>query len=155
MNHTHAGTPPPQIRAARPEDEPAIRALLEAASLPTVELGRWLERFVVAERGGELVGAAGLEVHGADGLLRSVVVSEAERGGGVGGALTAGVLAEARAAGLRRVYLLTTTAEGYFPRLGFRRITREEASSDVRESVEFREACPASAAVMMLELRSS
>ena len=55
-------------------------------------------------------------------------------------------------AGLRRLYLLTTTAEEYFPRYGFRRIPRESASPAARESVEFREACPASAVTMVLEL---
>ena len=46
------------------------------------------------------------------------------------------------------MYLLTTTAEGWFPRFGFERIAREEVSEAVRGSVEFGGACPATAAVM-------
>ncbi|HEY8310016.1 MAG TPA: hypothetical protein VIG47_05635, partial [Gemmatimonadaceae bacterium] len=50
---------------------------------------------------------------------------------------------------IQALYLLTTTAEGYFPRFGFTRISRETASDGVRNSVEFRDACPASATVMV------
>ena len=46
------------------------------------------------------------------------------------------------------VYLLTTTADGFFPRFGFSRITRDDVPDSVKGSVEFRSACPASAVVM-------
>jgi amino-acid N-acetyltransferase len=140
------------LRAAAPSDLPAVLALLEGAGLPGAGVEAWLERFVVAEREGSVVAAAGLELYGADALLRSVVVDPAWRGQGLGSALTAELLGEARAAGIGRVYLLTDTAEGYFPRHGFRRIPREEASEAVRRSREFRELCPVSSIVMVAEL---
>lgn len=127
-------------------------ALLEASHLPTDEVGEWLERYIVAEENGEIVGVAGLEVHGGDGVLRSVAVEVSRRGGGLGGRLAATVIATARSAGLRRLYLLTTTAEHFFPRYGFRRIDRTAASTEVQASVEFREACPESAIAMVLDL---
>lgn len=136
------------LRPARPEDLPAVLALLEAAGLPTAGVAEWLPRFVVAEGAGGLAGVAGLEAYGDDALLRSVAVAEGWRGRGLGGRLTDAVLASAAAAGVRTVYLLTETAEGFFPRHGFRRIPREEASAAVRASAEFRELCPASSAVM-------
>lgn len=46
------------------------------------------------------------------------------------------------------VYLLTTSAESYFPKFGFVRVTREHVPASVKESIEFRSACPASAIVM-------
>ena len=58
------------------------------------------------------------------------------------------VLDEGRAAGIRDVYLLTTTAEHYFPRLGFACVDRECVPAAVRTSAEFTGACPASAVVM-------
>lgn len=140
------------IRSARPEDEPGVRVLLQEEGLPTDEVGRWLSHYVVAEEAGQVVGVAGLEVHGTDGVLRSVVVERSRRGGGLGGRLAATIIATARRAGLHRLYLLTTTAEEYFPRHGFRPIRRELASAEVRESVEFREACPDSAVCMVLDL---
>lgn len=140
------------IRSARPEDEAGVRALLEEEGLPTDEVARWLSHYVVAEDGGKVVGVAGLEVHGTDGVLRSVVVERSLRGGGLGGRLAATIIATARRAGLHRLYLLTTTAESYFPRHGFRPISRDAASARVRESVEFREACPDTAVAMVLDL---
>jgi N-acetylglutamate synthase-like GNAT family acetyltransferase len=50
---------------------------------------------------------------------------------------------------LSSIYLLTETADGFFPRFGFRRIERNEASPAVQQSVEFRELCPVSSTVMM------
>lgn len=140
------------IRSARPEDEAGVVALLTEAGLPLDEVREWLPRYVVAEDDGTVVGVAGLEVHGRDGVLRSVVVEPARRGSGLGGRLAATVIASARQAGLRRLYLLTTTAEDYFPRHGFRRIDRDDATPAVRESVEFRDACPDSAVAMVLDL---
>jgi N-acetylglutamate synthase-like GNAT family acetyltransferase len=58
------------------------------------------------------------------------------------------VLAEAQRLGVRDVYLLTTTAEQFFVRFGFTTVDRIEVPLSVRESVEFRSACPASATVM-------
>jgi len=137
------------IRPAGPADLPALLTLLESAHLPVEGVAEWLEWFVVAESAGRLVGAAGLEVYGSEGLLRSVAVAADRRGQGLGGALTDEALAAAARAGIRTVYLLTNTAEQYFPRHGFRRITREQVSAAVQQSVEFRELCPASSAVMV------
>lgn len=143
------------IRPARPADLKAMGELLEAAGLPMVGVAEHLPGFVVAEAAGALAGLAGLEVHGDDGLLRSVVVDPAYRGRGLGSRLTERILEAARTTELRRVYLLTTTAEDYFPSHGFRRIRRDDASPDVKRSVEFREACPASAVTMVLDLHLS
>lgn len=85
---------------------------------------------------------------GGDALLRSVVVNPDIRGTGLGEQLTRQVLDEARTHGVRAVYLLTTTAESYFPRFGFERIEWERVPARVRESREFRGACPASAIAM-------
>ncbi len=140
------------LRAARPEDLPAIEALLTGAGLPTAGVADSLAHFVVAEHDGAIVGVAGLEVYGADALLRSVAVADRWRGRGLGGALTGSVLAAAKADGLRAVYLLTETAESYFPKHGFRRSARAEVPEPVTHSVEFRELCPASSTVMVLTL---
>ncbi|HZJ70895.1 MAG TPA: GNAT family N-acetyltransferase, partial [Planctomycetota bacterium] len=67
-----------------------MRALLAAAGLPADDVSEaGLEGFVVAVRGERIVGAAGLELHGDAGLLRSVAVAGDERGAGLGSALVA------------------------------------------------------------------
>ena len=66
--------------------------------------------------------------------------------------MTEAALRLARANGVDTVYLLTTTAERFFPRLGFEPITRDQVPTTVQASVEFRSACPASAVVMRKRL---
>jgi len=146
------GSDDPVLRPATSADLDAVERLLEAEGLPVAGVSAALEGFVVAEAAGELVGVAGLERHGGDGVLRSVAVAPSFRSKGLGGRLTERVLDAAAGSGIRRVYLLTTTAADYFPRYGFRRIAREDASPGVQESVEFVEVCPASAVAMVLEL---
>lgn len=75
--------------------------MLAAAELPVGGIAdHFPGGYVVAERGGELVGAAGLAVHGAAGVLRSVVVAPALRGSGLGVALSVDRILAARAQGL-------------------------------------------------------
>ena len=139
---------PPDVRSAIKADYPAVIALLEAAGLPTAGVPRTLVDFLVADTGDGLAGAVGLERYGSDALLRSAVVRPGDQGSGIGAALVRALLDRARDGGLREIYLLTTTAERWFPRFGFRPVGRDQVPEAVRASVEFREACPASAAVM-------
>jgi amino-acid N-acetyltransferase len=57
-----------------------------------------------------------------------------------------------RQAGIEDVFLLTSTAEHYFPRFGFSCVGREVVTEGVQGSVEFQGACPASAVVMRKSL---
>jgi len=139
----------PTLRAARPDDRPAAEALLGALDLPLAGLDACFSTIWVAEAAdGPLVGLAGIELYPDGALLRSVAVHPDWRGTGLGRALIGRALDGARAAGARDAYLLTTTAERWFPRFGFVAIARDEVPPGVRQSVEFREACPASAVVM-------
>lgn len=140
------------IRAAAPSDLGAVHALLTAAKLPLDGIPSDLAHFLVAERDGAIVGAIGLEDYGAAALLRSAVVSPTLRGTGVGERLVRALLDATRAKGTTEVVLLTTTAESWFPRFGFERITRDEAPASVHASEEFQGACPASAVTMRLRL---
>ena len=140
------------IRRARPDDLPAVSGLLIAEGLPLAGVPESFGEFLVAESGGRQVAAAGLEVHGDVGLLRSVVVDSAFRGAGLGASLSEGILARARQNGLRSVYLLTTTAAEFFPRLGFHRIERRELPAVLNASEELRGACPDTAVAMVRDL---
>lgn len=136
------------IRLAAPGDFAGVVCLLEAADLPTAGLDRSLPDFLVAEESGRVVGAVGLEIYGDCALLRSAVVEAGRRGSGVGVDLVERLLRRAGTRGVREIYLLTTTAEHFFPRFGFARIPRDVVAAPVRASEEFRGACPDSAIVM-------
>jgi N-acetylglutamate synthase-like GNAT family acetyltransferase len=135
------------IRQAEPEDLPAVLALLTEAKLPTAGVAEHLNSYFVFDEGGSIVGSAGLELHGAAVLLRSLAVAAAARGAGLGAALLRRALHEAHG---RRdgVYALTTTAEAYLSRFGFERVPRSSLPSPLFESRELRDACPSSATVM-------
>ena len=138
------------LRAAGVADTDAVLGLARASGLLETGIAGALERFVVAVRGATIVGACGLEVHAEHGLLRTLGVSEAARGQGVGRALAISVVERARAEGLAGVYLLTTTARGFFARLGFEEAPRAQAPAGIRESWEFRSGCPDTAVLMRL-----
>lgn len=138
----------PQIRPAAPTDLAAVERLLSASNLPLEGVREALPAFVVAEVGDDVVGVAGLEVCRDNALLRSVVVQPEWRSHALGRALVTRVIADAEARGIHALYLLTTTAEYYFPNFGFHAITRDAMPDDVRGTTEFLGACPESATVM-------
>ena len=134
----------------------AIDALIRASALPAeVVRDRFPEAYVVARRGGDVVGVAALETHDQAGLLRSVAVAPGERGRGTGIALVGDRLATAWANGLASVYLLTTTAAPLFRRFGFAGADRASAPPALTASPEFAALCPSSATCMRLELRAA
>ena len=141
----------PRVRPATLDDLGAVEQLLTTSGLPLDGVRDAFSTFVVADAGHELVGVAGLEVCCDNALLRSVAVRPEWRSHGVGHALVTRIVADAEARGIRALYLLTTTADRYFPSFGFRTIARDDVPADVRETAEFREACPASATVMCRE----
>ncbi len=136
------------VRPWRPGDFAGVVRLLEEAGLPTAGVEPSLPNYLVAEEDGNVVGAIGLEVYGDSALLRSAVVEGRRRGSGVGGTLVASLLELADARGVREIYLLTTTAEHFFPRFGFARVDRDDVAPAVQASEEFRGACPDSAIAM-------
>ena len=134
---------------ARPHDVPEALDLLSRCGLSKKDVAeRWGHYFVVHEDDGRVVGVAGLELHGEDGLLRSVAVDEDYRGQGLGASLVEGIFGRAARLEIGTVYLLTTDARDYFARQGFVDCPRDEAPEAIRTSWEFTTGCPTSAAFM-------
>ena len=137
-----------KIREATIRDLGAVESLLSASNLPLDGVKDNFSSFVVAEDEGAIAGAIGLERFGSVALLRSAVVSLEYRGSGVGRRLIEHLLERAEMDGIEELFLLTTTAEKYFPRFGFARTTRSVVPAAVKASAEFRGACPDTAVVM-------
>jgi N-acetylglutamate synthase-like GNAT family acetyltransferase len=133
---------------AKPHDLPEALDLLRRSQLPTQGVVEHFGNYVVVRDEGHLVGMAGIEIYGSDGLLRSVVVDPDYRGEGAGRALIDGAMAMAKRMALRQVYLLTTGARAYFERQGFADCARDQAPPSIQQSWEFREGCPSSSALM-------
>lgn len=142
---TAAGT---TIRPARAADLADVEHLLREAALPIDGVAEHLGNFVIAESAGRLIGVAGVEIAGENALLRSVAVDPEWRSHGTGRALVERIVADAEARGIRGMYLLTTTAERYFPSFGFTAVSRETVPGGIRDTGEFRSVCPSSAVAM-------
>src|SRR5262249_8654824 len=107
--------------------------------------------FLVAESEGALVATAGLEMGEGSALMRSVAVRSPMRGSGLGIEIVRQVLRLAQASGAHTVYLLTTTAGGFFPRFGFTPALRAEIDAQFPDSFETRPGgCCASAEALVL-----
>jgi|SRR5688572_8573022 len=143
------------IASATANDLPAVQALLTRHNLPLADLTSHIATMVVARDAGRVVGVAALELYAGGALLRSVAVDPAAQGRRIGHQLTEAALHLAGERSVDAVFLLTTTAETFFPRFGFERISRAEVPDSVQASVEFASACPASAVVMRKRISQS
>ena len=137
---------------AKPSEEEAIRELLMDADLPAEDFARYLQHFLIARQDDTLVGVIGLEPYGKFGLLRSLVVPSPYRGQGLGRKLCERVFSYAREVGIKELYLLTTTAEKFFPKLGFDPIERENVPAPIQTTEEFSSICPSTAVCMIKKL---
>src|SRR5689334_16849279 len=124
--------------------------LLSEASLPVADLTPTLcENFFYLGEKERPAGLVGLEPRGKVALLRSLAMAPDTRRTGGGSRLLAHAEAAARAQGVRDLYLLTTTAEPFFAKRGYRRVSREAAPQAIRDTREFSDICPASSAFMV------
>jgi amino-acid N-acetyltransferase len=131
----------------------AAVALLEAAQLPAADLtDAHMEHFFYSGPSGTPTGLVGIELYGADALLRSLAVVSGSRSTGLGSALVRHVEAHARSRGVRSIFLLTTTAAEFFARRGYRPVDRGSAPPAIRNTREFADICPASSAFMVKDL---
>lgn len=135
--------------------ESDVKQLLVESRLPMADLSsRHLENFWGCGPVEAPQGIVGLEIYGEVALLRSLAVASDFRGRGCGQALVAEAERYAHSRGVTEVYLLTTTAEGFFDRLGYRKTDREGAPAPIRQTEQFSGLCPTSSALMVKVLAS-
>ena len=103
-----------------------LKAALLRAGQPTDDVEDESTLFWRFERDDVPVGFAGLEVHGQDALLRSIVTLPPLRQSGVGAAMVAKIEVEARARGAQAVYLVTQGDDAFFTKIGYARCEREQ-----------------------------
>ena len=94
----------------------------------------------------------GLEGSGPDQLIRSVVVTSSVRQRGFGRRIVEALAGQARTDGAKRLWLLTTSADGFFADLGWTIVERGKAPEPVRATPQFAGLCPASAVLMCRQL---
>lgn len=109
----------PTLREANQVDEPALSQLLRAHDLRTEGVLHSGTRYWVAEDGGRIVGAIGVEFGETSVLLRSAIIAPEWRGQGLGQALVQTALDCARRSRARFAYCFSTDAGGYWTARGF------------------------------------
>jgi len=93
-----------------------------------------------------------MEILGQDALFRSLAVSPAYRGAGVGRRLYEALVENARGKGVQKAYLLTTTIVTLAESWGFKRLARDEVPEAIRDTAQFRGGCCVSAVAMWKDL---
>ena len=142
------------IAPATATDLAAIKSLLTANDLPTEGVDEHWRTFVIARDGDKVVGCGGSEAYQFAALIRSIVVDPDYRKHGLGRRLVRQLLDRLAARGLREFYLLTTNAEEYFRRRGFKTIERDEVHPQLLASREFQDACLSTAVCMRMVMLS-
>ncbi|WP_439471063.1 arsenic resistance N-acetyltransferase ArsN2 [Brevundimonas sp.] len=135
------------LRLIEASDDGLVAAL-RAEGLPAPDAGRYFS----ADHDGAVVGYVGLEGEGRDLLLRSLVVLADQNAQGLGSRVLAAAESVAGDLGAARLHLLTTTAEPFFARHGYRAANRQTAPETIRRTREFSGLCPASAAYLTKDL---
>jgi len=126
-----------------------IIPLLEGAALPTSDLtDESMKDFFYLGPATDPVGVIGVQLYGADALLRSLVVRPEHRAHGLGQRLVEHAQQHARRRGATTIYLLTTTAESFFRERGYLATPRDRAPPAIRSTPEFSGLCPASSAFL-------
>jgi amino-acid N-acetyltransferase len=138
------------ITPATAADLEPIKALLEANGLPTAGVEEHWKTFIIARDGDKMVACGGAEAYQVAALLRSIAVLPDYRSHGIGRRIVRQLLDRLASRGLREFYLLTTTAEEYFRKRGFKTIDRDEVHPQLLSSREMQDACPATATCMRL-----
>lgn len=138
------------IVPATSSDLEPIKDLLAASGLPTAGVDEHWKTFIVARDGPYVVACGGAEAYQFVALIRSVAVSPAYRSQGLGRRIVRQLLDRLASRGLREFYLLTTDAEPYFKKRGFKPIDRDEVHPQLLSSREFQDACPENAICMRL-----
>jgi amino-acid N-acetyltransferase len=144
-----------ELRTAGEADLSEIRKLLLANGLLVEDVsGSLIEGFLVAEDAyGSVIGSIGLEGLGSSVLLRSLAVAPHVRGMGIARELVVRLEDKMRSCGQLEVWLLTTTAEHFFERAGYERVTRNDVPAEVQLCRQFADLCPSTATCMRKRLR--
>ena len=131
----------------------AFETALAAAGLPIDDLDADnAQYFAFEHHDNEPLAFVGMVTFGKDGLLRSLVVPQAQRGQSHGTYAVEAIAQFARRQGMHRLWLLTMDVERYFIRQGFRIVQRKDVPSAIAASRQFSSTCPDTAVLMCLTL---
>jgi amino-acid N-acetyltransferase len=125
----------------------AVIELLEENDLPTSDIDEDKTLFALIQND-KVIGTGGLELFGDCALLRSLSVRKDWQGKGLGRFIAQQLEQVCGESGIANVYLLTTTAEDFFRKKGYRVIDRANAPLSIKNSSEFTTVCSSTGILM-------
>ncbi len=139
-----------QIQRYRPEFKDKLIELLDIVDLPTSDLDELQRKnfFIIVSDAGDLVACLGFYPDEDYVLLRSVAVHPDLQGEGLAIELLAHAELYFRMNKVKQIFLLTTTAEGWFSRHGYLVISRDSLPKSILSHSQFTGLCPSSAVTM-------
>lgn len=135
-----------------PDQFDSVFELLAEAKLDFSDLKQSNIRLFRFEEDGLLIGICGLESFDDQALLRSVAVTKEFQGKGFGKEMVAQMEQVAKQSGIKSLYLLTTTAAGFFKSIGYQQINRDDFAETLKQTSQFSGLCPVSAICMKKEM---
>ena len=135
------------ITRANQKEIGTILQLLEKNNLPHQDFGPHVDFFLIMSEK-KIAGVIGAEIYSPYALLRSLAVADSFKKKGMGTRLTVFLLDYLAVHGINEVFLLTTTADKFFNKMGFETIDRSDAPQQILKTKEFSEICPDSAVCM-------
>jgi len=132
-------------------DVSLVEDVLGRNHLPYEDISSKIYSLFIWRANQNIIGIGGLEMYDQVGLLRSLVVEERFRAKGFGKKLCTELVGFAKLKGVSDIYLLTTTAEGFFRKNGFERVERNIVPEVIKQTTEFTNLCPSSAVCMKME----
>lgn len=143
-----------EYRVAENSDMSFIEMLLKENELPFLDLNisKVFLMVAVAVKDAEIIGCIGIEIYKNDALLRSFAVGNEYKNKGVGRKLYNKLIEKLKAENIKILHLLTTTADMYFYKKGFRKSKREFAPATIKQTREFSDLCPSNSIYMTLKL---
>lgn len=139
-----------KIKRATKKNLNFIEKLLKKNELPYEDVYLKLNSLFLAHINSKKIGIGGIEIYGDSGLLRSLVIEKPFRKKGYGTELCLKVIKYAQLKGVKNIYLLTTTAENFFKKIGFETTERKVAPRAIQETSEFVKLCPETATCMRM-----
>lgn len=138
-------------KATSAYEQSKVKEMLAANKLPVDDISDNTELFMLTRKG-KLIGTGGLEMLGDVALIRSVSTDDNLRGNGLGKYVVDELEQAAIRAGVQTLYLVTTTAERFFAKLGYSLADRATLPDVVKQQRQLKDVCPVSAIVMWKSL---
>ena len=142
------------VTKAESTDLKEVEELLLKVKLPIEGVKDNFSNFLIAQKENMIIGVSGIEIYEEVGLLRSVAIKPSSQKQGIGQLMVSKIEEFAVKTGIRKLYLLTDTAEQFFLKLNYQKIPRDRTDSRIKKSIEFTTICT-SATVMVKELLAS